>query len=67
MLQLIGGILFTDHQGSQMYCMFIPLIQDLAHCRTVAWGAGVLAYLYMELCKSCKIDTEEMGGCVLLY
>ncbi|XP_017256611.1 serine/threonine-protein phosphatase 7 long form homolog [Daucus carota subsp. sativus] len=51
MLQLIGGILFTDHQGSQVHCMFLPLIQNLDRARTLSWGSGVLAYLYRELCK----------------
>ncbi|KAL8121782.1 hypothetical protein AgCh_018503 [Apium graveolens] len=66
MLQLIGGILFTDHQGSQVHCMFPPLIQNLDRSKTLSWGAGVLAFLYRELCKACKKDTEEIAGCVLL-
>ncbi|XP_074364215.1 serine/threonine-protein phosphatase 7 long form homolog [Apium graveolens] len=64
--QSLGGVLFTDHQGSQVHCMFIPLLQNLDHCATLSWGSGVLAYLYRELCKSCKIGVEEMAGCVLL-
>ncbi|XP_074374783.1 serine/threonine-protein phosphatase 7 long form homolog [Apium graveolens] len=66
LLQLLGGVLFTDHQGSQVHCIFIPLLQDLDRCATLSWGSGVLAFLYRELCKSCKIDVEEMAGCVLL-
>ncbi|KAL8104646.1 hypothetical protein AgCh_028756 [Apium graveolens] len=65
-LQQIGGILFTDHQGSQVHCMFLPLIQNLDRSKTLSWGAGVLAFLYRELCKACKKDTEEIAGCVLL-
>ncbi|KAK1401530.1 hypothetical protein POM88_001135 [Heracleum sosnowskyi] len=66
LLQLLGGVLFTDHQGSQVHCMFIPLLQIFSHCETLSWGSGVLAYLYRELCKSCKIGVEEIAGCVLL-
>ncbi|KAK1356267.1 hypothetical protein POM88_049523 [Heracleum sosnowskyi] len=66
LLQLLGGVLFTDHQGSQVHCMFIPLLQNFSHCETLSWGSGVLAYLYRELCKSCKIGVEEIAGCVLL-
>ncbi|KAK1354010.1 hypothetical protein POM88_047266 [Heracleum sosnowskyi] len=66
MLQLIGGVLFTDHQGSQIHCMFIPLIQNLERCSKLSWGSGVLAFLYRELCKACKIGVEEIAGCVLL-
>ncbi|KAK1362173.1 hypothetical protein POM88_046647 [Heracleum sosnowskyi] len=66
LLQLLGGVLFTDHQGSQAQCMFIPLLQNLSHCETLSWGSGVLAYLYRELCKSCKIGVKEIAGCVLL-
>lgn len=28
LLQLIVGVLFTDHSGGQVHCMYIPLIQD---------------------------------------
>ncbi|KAK1382584.1 hypothetical protein POM88_020319 [Heracleum sosnowskyi] len=66
LLQLFGGVLFTDHQGSQVHCMCIPLLQNLSHCETLSWGSGVLAYLYRGLCKSCKIGVEEIAGCVLL-
>lgn len=66
LLQLIGGILFTDHSGGQVHCMYIPLIQNLDHCGTLSWGSAVLAYLYRELCKSCKKDREETAGCILL-
>ncbi|XP_074360523.1 serine/threonine-protein phosphatase 7 long form homolog isoform X1 [Apium graveolens] len=65
-LQLIAGILFTDHSGGQVHCMYIPLIQDFDRCKSLAWGAAVLAYLFRELCKSCRAGVEEMAGCVLL-
>lgn len=48
-LQLIAGVLFTDHSGGLVHCMYIPLIQDFGRCRSLAWGAAVLAYLYREL------------------
>ncbi|KAL8100342.1 serine/threonine-protein phosphatase 7 long form homolog isoform X2 [Apium graveolens] len=66
LLQLIGGILFTDHSGGQVHCMYIHLIEDLERCGTLSWGSAVLAYLYRELCKSCKKDREETAGCILL-
>lgn len=66
LLQLIGGVLFTDHSGGQIHCMYIPLIQDLDRCGTLSWGSAVLAYLYRELCKSCQKDREETAGCILL-
>lgn len=65
-LQLIGGVLFTDHSGGQVHCMYLPLIKDFGHCRNLAWGAAVLVYLYRELCKSCKTGVEEVAGCILL-
>lgn len=66
MLHLIDGVLFTDHQGSQLHCMFIPLIQNFERSSELAWGNGVLAFLFRELCKACKIGIEEIAGCVLL-
>lgn len=65
-LQLIAGVLFTDHSGGLVHCMYIPLIEDFGHCKKLAWGAAMLAYLFRELCKSCRIGVEEMAGCVLL-
>ncbi|WOG82990.1 hypothetical protein DCAR_0519795 [Daucus carota subsp. sativus] len=65
-LQLIAGILFTDKSGGLVHCMYIPLIQDFGRCRNLGWGAAVLAYLFRELCKSCRSGVEEMAGCVLL-
>lgn len=35
-LQLIVGVLFTDHSGGQVHCMFIPLIRDFGRCRGLA-------------------------------
>ncbi|KAK1387494.1 serine/threonine-protein phosphatase 7 long form-like [Heracleum sosnowskyi] len=66
MLQMISGVLFIDHQGSQLHCMFIPLIRNLERSSKLSWGSGVLAFLYRELCKACKIGVEEIVGCVLL-
>ncbi|KAK1394194.1 Serine/threonine-protein phosphatase 7 long form-like protein [Heracleum sosnowskyi] len=65
-LQLIDGVLFTDHSGGQVHCMYIPLIQDFGRCRKLAWGAAMLAYLFRELCKSCRTGVEEIAGCLLL-
>ncbi|KAL8121808.1 hypothetical protein AgCh_018518 [Apium graveolens] len=53
-------------KGGQVHCMYIPLIQDFDRCKSLAWGAAVLAYLFRELCKSCRGGVEEMVGCVLL-
>lgn len=66
LLQLITEVLFTDHSGGLVHCMYIPLIQDFERCRKLAWGAVVLAYLFRELCKSCRIGAEENAGCLLL-
>lgn len=41
-LQLIGGILFTDHSGNRVRCMYIPLIHDLDSCGKLSWGSAVL-------------------------
>lgn len=66
LLQLIGRVLFTDHSGGQVHCMYIPLIENLATCATLSWGSAVLAFLYMKLCKSSQKDTKEAAGCILL-
>lgn len=66
LLQMIAGSMFTDHSGGLVHCMWVPFIQDLEVCGKYAWGAAVLAYLYRELCKATKIDTEEIAGCLIL-
>ncbi|KAK1387945.1 hypothetical protein POM88_016123 [Heracleum sosnowskyi] len=65
-LQLIGGVLFTDHSGGQVHCMYIPLIKDLDSCAKLSWGFAVLAFLYRELCKSYRKDKDENAGCLIL-
>lgn len=66
LLHHIVGVIFTDHSGGLVHCMYLPLIQDFSRCRTLAWGAAVLAYLFRDLCKSCRICVEENAGCLLL-
>ncbi|KAK1381942.1 serine/threonine-protein phosphatase 7 long form-like [Heracleum sosnowskyi] len=66
LLQLFAGVLFSDHSGGQIHCMYLPLIQDFGRCRTLAWGSAVLAFLYRELCKACKIGVRENAGCLIL-
>ncbi|KAK1400780.1 serine/threonine-protein phosphatase 7 long form-like [Heracleum sosnowskyi] len=66
LLQLIGGVLFTDHSGDQVHCMYIPLIKDFQSCAKLSWGSAVLAFLYRELCKPCRKDIEENVGCIIL-
>lgn len=65
-LQLKGGVLFTDHSGGQVHCMYIPLIHDLGKCAKLSRGSAVLEFLYMELCKACHKDKDEIAGCQLL-
>ena len=66
LVDLIGGILFTDHSGGSIHPMYLPFLRDLDRCGEYAWGAAVLAFLYRELCKCCKPDKEELAGCLLL-
>lgn len=66
LVQLIGGVLFTDHSGGLVHPMFLHFLRDLDTCGEYAWGAAVLAFLYRELCKGCKKDVEEVAGCLLL-
>ncbi|XP_074374248.1 serine/threonine-protein phosphatase 7 long form homolog [Apium graveolens] len=65
-LQLIGGVLFTNHSGDQVHCIYIPLISDLESCAKLSWGSAVLAFLYRELCKSYKKDKDENVRCLIL-
>ena len=66
LLQLIGDVLFTDHSGGQVHCMYILLIKDIDSGGKLSWVSVVLAFLYRELCKSFKNDKEENVGCIIL-
>ncbi|KAL8120539.1 serine/threonine-protein phosphatase 7 long form homolog [Apium graveolens] len=55
-----------DHSGSLVHFIWIPYLRDLSSCGKYAWGADVLAFLYRELCKSCKLDIDEVVGCLIL-
>ncbi|KAL8148228.1 serine/threonine-protein phosphatase 7 long form homolog [Apium graveolens] len=66
LLHLIAGSMFTDHSGGLVHCMWIPYLRDLDACGKYAWGDAVLAFLYRELCKCCKLDRDEMASCLIL-
>ncbi|KAK1393053.1 hypothetical protein POM88_012109 [Heracleum sosnowskyi] len=66
LMQLFGGSLFTDHSGGLIHPMWVYLVRDLDTLGEYAWGPAVLAFLYRELCKGSKVDTEEVAGCLLL-
>ena len=42
LVDLIGGILFTDHSGGYIHPMYLLFLRDLDHCGEYAWGAAVL-------------------------
>ncbi|XP_074337378.1 serine/threonine-protein phosphatase 7 long form homolog [Apium graveolens] len=62
LVHLFGGVLFTDHSGGLFHPIFLHFIRDLDSCGDYAYGAAVLAYLYRELCKTSKMDVDEVAG-----
>ncbi|KAK1398661.1 hypothetical protein POM88_008524 [Heracleum sosnowskyi] len=66
LIQLFGGSLFTDHSGAMIHCMWVHFVRDLDVVGRYAWGPVVLAFLYRELFKGSKVDTEEVAKCLLL-
>ena len=46
--------------------MWVQFVHDLDVFGRYAWGPTVLARLYKELCNGCKVDVEEVAGCLLL-
>ncbi|KAL8104193.1 hypothetical protein AgCh_028432 [Apium graveolens] len=58
--------MFTDYSSSLVHCMWIPYVRDLDVFGKYAWGATVLAFLYRELCNCCKVDRDEIAGCLIL-
>ena len=65
-LVLLGGLLFTDTSGKHMPLYFLEFVADFTTCGTYSWGNAVLACLYRNLCKACKVRANDIGGATLL-
>ena len=66
MIGFFSDILFTDPNGDCYSLMPLVLLEEMNNLHEWAFGSGVLAYLYRELCKSTGPDRKNMGGCILL-
>ncbi|XP_038896340.1 protein MAIN-LIKE 2-like [Benincasa hispida] len=65
-LTLIGGLVFPNKSNSRVHLMYLPLLIDFDVTETYSWGAGCLAWLYKQLCKSAVIDGKDIVGPLLL-
>lgn len=65
-LQLFGGILFTDKSGIFVPLMFLPLLRDFDIAGRYSWGSASLAWLYRQLCIAADQQADMMGGCLIL-
>ncbi|XP_058192020.1 serine/threonine-protein phosphatase 7 long form homolog [Rhododendron vialii] len=63
-LQLIGGVLMSDHSGSQVHLAYLTLLEDLTIVR--GWGSACLSNLYHYLCHGCKSGKDNVGGAFIL-
>ncbi|KAJ3680402.1 hypothetical protein LUZ60_016680 [Juncus effusus] len=52
--------------GDCVSVKYLVFLEDLSQLHIWAWGSGVLAYLYRELCKGTSTGRRNMRGCVLL-
>ncbi|KAF7823303.1 serine/threonine-protein phosphatase 7 long form-like protein [Senna tora] len=65
-LRLIGGYLMPDKTSTHCCLMYLNMLRDFDACGAYSWGSAVLSYLYRELCKATKPDTQDIGGCLSL-
>ncbi|XP_058222563.1 serine/threonine-protein phosphatase 7 long form homolog [Rhododendron vialii] len=56
-LLLIGGVLMSDHSGSQVHLAYLTLLEDLTIVRS--WGSACLSNLYHYLCHGCKSGKDR--------
>ncbi|KAE9621494.1 hypothetical protein Lal_00033000 [Lupinus albus] len=65
-MRLIGSLLLPDKRGTHVHLMYLPLLKNLSSVGHYSWGSGVLACLYREMCHASKINSNQIGGCLVL-
>ncbi|XP_038885843.1 serine/threonine-protein phosphatase 7 long form homolog [Benincasa hispida] len=65
-MQLIGGLLFTDKSSTLVHLMLLPLLFDFEYAGMYSWGGDCLAWLYRELCWATNAQALEIAGPLIL-
>ncbi|XP_015973564.1 protein MAIN-LIKE 1-like [Arachis duranensis] len=60
-MQLIGGMLFSDASDSRVHIRWLPLLEDLETCGRLSCGSAVLAWLYRQMCRATEHDQRNLG------
>ncbi|KAI8556301.1 hypothetical protein RHMOL_Rhmol05G0242100 [Rhododendron molle] len=63
-LRLIGGVLMSDHSGSQVHLAYLTLLEDLMIVRR--WGCACLSNPYHYLCHDCHSAKQNVCGAFIL-
>lgn len=64
---LLGNTLFADKSGNIVHTNILNLLADLDNeVPQMAWGAGTLAYLYLQLGMASRSGVHQISGCLTL-
>ncbi|MFQ6630885.1 hypothetical protein Gotur_009332, partial [Gossypium turneri] len=60
------AILMPDKSQNLVYIRWLLHLVDFKEYVKLSWGSAVLVTLYQELCRTIKLDTMSIDGCLLL-
>ena len=58
--------LFMNRTTHSIWTRFLPLFDGVDRVRGMAWGTGVLAYMYRALGEATRSGVKGIGGCCYL-
>lgn len=55
-MDLFGSVMFADSSGDSVPIVYLSLLKELEKPPKWNWGSAVLAHLYHNLCRACKVS-----------
>lgn len=65
-MDLFGGVMFPDSSSNGVHAMYLSFLHDFAPSVDYNWGGAVLAHMYRELSRACRIGVQSINGPMLL-
>ncbi|XP_009619850.1 protein MAIN-LIKE 2-like [Nicotiana tomentosiformis] len=61
-LLMFGGVLFPNTSKNLVNMRFLHHLEQLDDLPGYSWGAAVLGYLYMQMCRACTGTQRDVVG-----